>query len=124
MPLWLIIVLVVLLVLVVGGAIARRQQLARTQGRFDSNLASVNEDLAAAHAADRGWDPERLEQAAERAWTQQRPGVAVRDLSLVQVVDQPGTDEDKAVFRLTAEDREQRMTLGRHAGEWAFERFE
>ena len=51
MSTWLeiVIVLVVLLLaaLAVGGVIARNRQLERTRGRFDENLAQVNEDLAA-----------------------------------------------------------------------------
>ena len=124
MPLWLAIVLIVLLVLAVGGAIARQRQLARTRGRFDANLASVNEDLAVAHAEDRWWERANLERAAQRAWAERRPGAPAEGLTLVQVLDRPGTDQDKAVFRLTAEGREQRMTLGRQAGEWALERLE
>ena len=35
----------------------------------------------------------------------------------MQVIDRPGTDEDKAVFRLGPEGRE-RLTLGRRDGQW------
>ena len=124
MPTWLLIVLIVLAVLVVGGMLARQRQLARTQGRFSENLAKVNEDLATAHAEDRGWERGTLEAAARAAWAQQRPGVEPGELVLTQVVDMPGTEEDKAVFRVRAQGRQQRLTLGRQDGAWVFERLD
>jgi hypothetical protein len=123
-PTWLLIVLIVLAVLVVGGMVARQRQLARTEGRFAENLSKVNEDLATAHAEDRGWALDALEAAARAAWAQQRPGVEATEMVLAQVVDRPGTDEDKAVFRLIAQGRQQRLTLGRRDGAWVFERLD
>ena len=40
------------------------------------------------------------------------------ELALVQVIDRPGTDEDKAVFRVVSAAGESRLKLGRQAGEW------
>jgi hypothetical protein len=121
MPTWLAIVLGVFIALVIvlaaGGAYARRRQLERTQGRFDDSLAQVNRDLAAAHAADRGWAREGLETAARAAYAAQRDGAEPDDLVLVQIIDRPGTDEDKAVFAIGDE----RLTLGRANGDWVFE---
>ena len=121
MPTWLAIVLGVFLALVivlaVGGNYARRRQLERTQGRFDHQHAEVNRDLASAHAADRGWAREGLEAAAREAYAAQRDGAAPTDLTLVQIIDRPGTDEDKAVFAIGDE----RLTLGRANGDWVFE---
>ena len=78
MPIWLAIVMGVfvglVLMLAVGGVIARRRQLERTQGRFDEHLAQVNQDLAAAHAEDRGWEREALDAARSAAWAAERPG--------------------------------------------------
>ena len=39
----------------------------------------------------------------------------------MQIIDRPGTDEDKAVFRVASGDREERLTLGREGGEWVLE---
>jgi hypothetical protein len=125
MPTWLAIVLGVfvalVIILAVGGAIARRRQLAATRGRFDANLAEVNRDLAAAHAEDRGWAREGLEAAARAAYATQRDGAEPDSLTLVQIVDRPGTDEDKAVFRASAGGRDELLTLGRQDGDWVFE---
>jgi hypothetical protein len=124
MPTWLAIVIGVfvalVIILAVGGIYARRRQLAATQDRFDTNLAQVNRDLAAAHAEDRGWARDGLEAAARGAYAAQR-GAEPADLTLVQIVDRPGTDEDKAVFRVAADGGDERLTLGRAGGDWVFE---
>jgi len=125
MPTWLAIVLGVVAALVIvlaaGGAYARRRQLERTQGRFDERLAQVNQDLAAAHAADRGWARETLDDAARQAWTAERPDAPAALLTLVQIVDRPGTDDDKAIFEADTDGRVERITLGRRDGAWVNE---
>ena len=103
--------------LAVGGAIARRRQLDATQDRFDADLAQVNRDLAAARAGDRGWDPQRLEAAARAAWAQRGSGEPER-LELWRVIDKPGTDDDEAVYRITAAGREELVTLARRGDDW------
>jgi hypothetical protein len=124
MPTWLAIVLGVfvalVLILAIGGVYGRRRQLAATQDRFDTNLAQVNRDLAAAHAEDRGWARDVLETAARAAYAAQR-GTEPASLTLVQIVDRPGTDDDKAVFTASSGAGEERLTLGRADGEWVFE---
>jgi type II secretory pathway pseudopilin PulG len=125
MPTWLAIVIVafvaLVVILAVGGAYARRRQLEASRGRFDVRVAQINEDLAAAHAQDRGWAREGLEAAARAAYATERAGAEPDDLTLVQIVDRPGTDDDRAVFRVASGEREERLTLGRRSGEWVLE---
>ena len=115
--LWLIIVLVVLVVLVVGGIIARNRQLASTRPAFERALAQVEQDLVAAAASDRGWDRSVLE-AAARQVVAERYGTEPEALTLVEVIDKPGTDEDQAVFTAQVGGRPERIVLGRRAGDW------
>jgi hypothetical protein len=121
MPTWLIIVIVVLIVLAVGGAIAARRRLERTRPSFERRLAQVNRDLAAALAEDRGWDPEHLEETARAAWAEQRPGDEPEAVTLHEVLDRPGKQEDKAIFLFRAGGRDHLLTLGRSDDEWRFE---
>jgi hypothetical protein len=113
----LIIVLAVLALLALGGFFARRRQLRRTDPVFRQRLEKVNEELAAAHAADRGWDPQVVRDAARRLYADQR-GRDPEHLEVWQVIDRPGTDEDKIVFHV---DGGELITLGRRDGEWVFE---
>ena len=121
MPTWLIIVIVVLLLLAVGGYFATRRRLERTRPAFEARLAKVNEDLAAALAEDRGWHPDRLEEAARAAWAQQRPDEEPEAVRLYEVLDRPGKQEDKAVFQFRSGGRNHLLTLGRSDDEWRFE---
>jgi hypothetical protein len=116
-----IVVVVVLLALALGGFIANRRRTEATQDQFEARVDQVNQDLAAAHAADNGWEPGRVEAAARQAFAERRPGEEITGLALVQVVDPPGTDDDKAVFRVQGREREHHLTLGRRSGEWVLE---
>jgi hypothetical protein len=84
-------------------------------------LDDVNRALAAARATDRGWEPGTMEAAARAAFARGRPGVEVRELTLVQVIDRPGTEEDKAVFQVAYAQAQVLVTLGRTGGEWVGE---
>ena len=119
-----LVVVAVIILLAVGGAVARRRQLAHSQDRFAANLHQVNRDLAAAHAEDRGWERSVLESAARDAYAAKHGGgTDPGQLELTQVIDRPGTDEDKAVFRCGPDGRE-RLTLGRRDGQWVLEALE
>jgi hypothetical protein len=124
MPTWAIIVLAVfaaLLLLALLGALAASVRNRRRRERFGSSLDEVDRSLADARATDRGWERGALEAAARRAFEAERPGIEIHELTLVQVVDKPGTEEDKAVFRVVAADVRVRLTLGRVKGEWVGE---
>ena len=117
MPTWLIIVIIVLLVLSIGGYFARRAQLAKTRPAFERRLTQVERDLVAAAAADRGWDRANLEAAARRIGAEQL-GAELEELTLIEVLDRPGTDEDEAIFDVRAGGSRHRLVLGRQNGEW------
>ena len=124
MPTWVIIVLAVfgaLLVLALLGGLAASIRNRRRRERFGSSLDEVDRSLADARATDRGWERGVLEAAARRAFEAERPGAEIHELTLVQVVDRPGTEEDKAVFRVVATDIRVHLTLGRVGGEWVGE---
>jgi hypothetical protein len=114
---WLIIVLAVLVILIAGGYIARTRQLARSRPAFDRSLEKVEQDLVTAAAADRGWDRALLEAAARRIGTE-RLGSEPDELTLVEVLDRPGTDQDEAVFDVRAGGERHRLVLGRRDGDW------
>jgi hypothetical protein len=114
MPTWLIILIVAIVVLAVGGVIARTQQLKRTRPAFERSLTNADHDLAAAAAADRGWDRAKLEAAARAAYAA-RHGGEPDSLTLVEVLDRPGTDEDEAVFEAGGH----RLVLGRRGDDWS-----
>ena len=117
MPTWLIIVIVVLVILAVGGVIARNRQLEKSRPAFERALAQVDHDLAAAAASDRGWDREHLEASARRICAEQF-GAEPDEMTLVEVIDKPGTDEDQAVFDVSAGGERHRVVLGRRDGDW------
>ena len=114
---WLIIVLVVLAVLIGGGIIARKRQLASTRPAFERALAQVEQDLVAAAASDRGWDRTVLE-AAARQIVAERFGADPEELTLVEIIDKPGTDQDQAVFTAHVGGKPERVVLGRREGDW------
>jgi hypothetical protein len=117
MPTWLIVVLAVFALLAIGGAIARRAQLARTRPAFESSLERANHDLAEAAAKDRGWNREVMEAAARSAFASQH-GAEPQTVTLVEVLDRPGTDEDEAVYRAAHGDHEHDIVLTRRGDEW------
>ena|SRR5690242_11686021 len=114
---WLLIILAVFVVLILGGIYARNRQLARSRPAFERALSRVEQDLAAAAASDRGWDRALLEAAARRVSTE-RFGSEPEELTLVEVIDRPGTDSDQAVFDVSAGGSHHRVVLGRRDGDW------
>ena len=111
-------VVVVLILLALGGAVAQRRRMAATEAQFRTQVEQANHDLAAAHAADNGWEPSRVEAAARRAFAERAPGEEITQIALVQVVDKPGIEEDEAVFHVETAQGAQTITLGRRGEDW------
>jgi hypothetical protein len=113
---------VLIVLLAIGGAIANaRRRRAGTPG-FQAHLGRADHDLAEAYATDKGWQRERLEEAARRAWAGEDPPGKDVELFLLEVVDLPGTNEDLAVFRVRDGGRSGRVTLHRDGDAWRPER--
>ncbi|HEY4279800.1 MAG TPA: hypothetical protein VGM91_16355 [Conexibacter sp.] len=107
-----------LFVILVGAVNATRRNRAGAE-RFTASLTAVDRQLASATATDRGWERGRLDAAARAAFARERPGVRAKAFDLIQVVDEPGTDSDLAVYRVTGADGAvARLTLGRRDGAW------
>lgn len=124
MPTWAIIVVAVLgalLLLALGGALAASVRARRRRERFDMRVDEVDRALADARATDRGWERGVLEAEARRAFAAERPDARIEELTLVQVVDRPGTEQDKAAFRVVGDGARLRVTLGRVSGDWVAE---
>ena len=113
-----IVAVVLLALLALGGMLANARWRRRGEPAMEAALDEVNQKLAAAHAQDKGWEPNALNAAARQAFAEQRPGEEVRSEALVAVVDKPGTDQDQAVFRFVTEAETWLLTLGRRGGEW------
>jgi uncharacterized membrane protein YccC len=109
-------ILVVLgVVLFLGGLVASGRRRDAMAQRLHEQVEAADAALADARAQDRGWERATIEAAARAAIAPKEP----RELHLVQVVDQPGTDADQAVFRVVGTDgAESTLTLGRRDGAW------
>jgi hypothetical protein len=121
MPVGLVVVIVVLaviLALVLVGALGNRRHRRSHRTGFHLSLHAANRALAHAHAEDRGWDRGKLEEAAQRELAEYRPGETVVELHLLQILDRPGVEADRAVFGVRSETGESRLTLGRREQEW------
>jgi hypothetical protein len=107
----LIVVLVIVGLLALGGAIAAARRRRPREAGFRDEIERADHALAYAFAEDRGWARERLEAAAREAWT----GDPSAELELVSVIDEPGTEDDRATFR--APDGTE-IHLRRHGDHW------
>lgn len=109
----LVVLLVLLVLLFVGGYVANRRHYRAEEADLRRRIEEANERLAAARAEDKGWDRATMEAAVRDA-----VGGPVQELELVQVVDNPGTDADEAVFRVQAAGGSREVVLGRRDGAW------
>lgn len=122
MPTWLIVLLAAFVALAlvfgIGGAVYVSRRNRRGREGFDAVVAEANRGLAAAHALDNGWEPEALHAAARSLYAAERPDANVREVTLVAVRDEPGTDSDHAVFRVTTDGEPGTIRLGRRGETW------
>jgi hypothetical protein len=119
MAVW-VIVLIVLLgllaLLFLGGLAANARISAAAEDRHARRIAEADQALAQARAQDRGWNRSTLEDAARAAFSAR--GQSVTALELVQVVDRPGTDEDRCRFRARTDEGFVEVELARMGDSW------
>jgi type II secretory pathway pseudopilin PulG len=117
-----VIVIVVLLVLLfVGGLVGARRHASANEGELTARIAAADRALEAARAADRGWDPVLLEEAARQVLQRDRPDFRYDKLHLVLVEDRPGTEEDRAELAAVGDEGVLRVGVSRHDGAWVAE---
>jgi len=112
-----IIALIALLALT--GFVAGRRRAEANRDAILARVREANHALAAAHAADEGWDPATLEATARDVARARGLAAADVDLVLIAVDDQPGVTDDRAVFQAVDGDRRVEIVLGRTATGWA-----
>ena len=113
-----LVVLGVLLLLALLGSVAASRRNRAGAAAFSESLRAVDRQLATAIAQDHGWERGTLEAAARAEFAAARPGVEVAELELTEIRDEPGTDQDLAVFRVITAQGACKMTLGRRDGAW------
>ena len=116
-----IVLVALLLIFFVGGLIAARRHAREHEGRLDERIAAADRGLEAARAADRGWDPVLMEDAARVALQDSAPDFRYDALHLVLVDDRPGTDEDRAEFMASSSERMVRVAVFRRGDHWLAE---
>ena len=104
---------ILVLLLFVGGYIANARRREAERAALHARAREADRHLAEAHAQDKGWERAAVESAARTAYVELH-GREPERLTLVQVLDRPGIDEDVAVFDADGDE----LTIGRHGGEW------
>lgn len=117
-----VIVLAGLVVLLfIGGLVGARRRFEATEHELDARIAAADRALEAARAADRGWDPVLLEEAARVALERERPDFRYHKLHLVLVDDRPGTEHDRAEMAAVGDGEVLRVSVVRHGDLWTGE---
>ena len=116
-----IVILVLLVLLFAGGLLGARRHAEATSDRLHERISAADQALEAARAADRGWDPLLLEEAARVALERERPDFRYEKLHLVLVDDRPGTDEDRAEMAAIGDEGVVRVGVTRRGGTWVAE---
>jgi hypothetical protein len=109
----------VLLILFLGGTLANARHRRAAGDDLRTRAAAADRDLARAAAEDRGWDRAVLESAVRAAWAKHEGAAAIESIALMTVLDRPGTDEDEAMFVVTAGGRETHVALARRGDVWS-----
>jgi hypothetical protein len=113
---------VLIVVFFVGGLIAARRRAQANEPGLRARIAAADRALEAARAADRGWDPVLLEEAARTALQRERPDFRYDRLHLVLVVDRPGTEEDRAEMAAVGDEGVLHVGVTRRGDTWVAER--
>lgn len=116
-----IVVAVLFVVLLGGGLVAARRQARAHEGELAARIAAADRALEAARAADRGWDPVVMEDAARAALVAGAPDFRYDSIQLVRVDDRPGTEEDRAEFLAAGDAGVLRVAVFRRDDEWLAE---
>lgn len=117
----LIVAAVLLVLLFLGGLVGARRRAEANEPALRERVAAADQALEAARAADRGWDPIRLEEAAREALQRERPDFRYDKLHLVLVDDRPGTDEDRAEMAAVGGGGVVKVVVTRRGDAWAAE---
>jgi hypothetical protein len=113
---------VLIVVFFIGGLIASRRRAAALEPDLRAKVAAADSALEAARAADRGWDPIRLEEAARTALERERPDFRYDNLHLVLVDDRPGTHDDRAEVAAVGDEEIVRVGVIRRGDQWIADR--
>jgi type II secretory pathway pseudopilin PulG len=122
-PLAIVIVVVAVLAILffIGGLVAVRRRAREHAGVLDAKIRAADQALEAARAADRGWDPILLEEAARLALERERPDFRYDRLHLVLVDDRPGTEADRAEMAAVGSDGVVHVRVARRGDNWVAE---
>jgi hypothetical protein len=113
---------VLIVVFFIGGLIASRRRAEALEPELRAKVAAADSALEAARAADRGWDPIRLEEAARAALERERPDFRYDNLHLVLVDDRPGTQDDRAEVAAVGDEEIVRVGVIRRGDQWVADR--
>jgi type II secretory pathway pseudopilin PulG len=116
-----IVLIALLILLFIGGLIAARRRARATENQLREHVAAADRALEAARAADRGWDPVLMEEAARLALERGQPGFHYDKLHLVLVDDRPGTEADRAEFVAAGDAGVARVAVIRRGESWIAE---
>jgi hypothetical protein len=119
-----LLVLAALFVLFFAGGLLGARARARAEApAYARHLGEADQALERARAADRGWDPQVMEDVARAALAREHPTESFERLELVLVDDRPGVNEDKAHFEASdGEAPPVQVVLGRDESGWVAER--